>query len=458
MRYPLFAIMVIVLSAAQAAYAQDKWLRKKFMPRADAKLKVRAQEIAPDQVLLPYFVTEVNGDWLWIGKAWVQKKHVVPLNAALDYYTSYLRTHPNSSWAYNMRGISRSKTLFGDKSKKQASADFSAAIRVDPNNRAAYFNRADLRAGLTKNPLFIEETMVLGEDEDVAKAVDDYSAAIRLDASFTYAYYHRAHARMKLDLKDPQNKAINDLTKALQLGLKSADVEEAYISRGDIWFEKKQYDNAITDYSEMIRRFPKHDTPYYRRAKVWKAKGNLDKAIADYTALIRMNAKDERAFLFRGNARLEKGDDTKAASDFAEAMRLDPYFAKEKRDWGADAANYGAYEYAISNLNDAIHLDPKFANAYNSRAWLYATCPEAKYRDGKQAIADAQKACELTGWKNFSFIDTLAAAYAEHGDFKEAMRWQEKVIELAPNNKKDKFRAKLKLFKSGKPYRQTRKK
>jgi len=73
-----------------------------------------------------------------------------------------------------------------------------------------------------------------------------------------------------------------------------------------------------------------------------------------------------------------------------------------------------------------------------------------------QAVADAQQACELTQWQEVEYVDTLAAAYAESGNFDEAVRWQEKAVELAPDDRKDHYRINLKLYKSGMPFRQTR--
>ena len=57
-----------------------------------------------------------------------------------------------------------------------------------------------------------------------------------------------------------------------------------------------------------------------------------------------------------------------------------------------------------------------------------ATCPEAKYRDGGKAVESATRACELTKWKSSEFLNTLAAAYAESGDFDAAVTWQTRAI------------------------------
>ena len=76
-----------------------------------------------------------------------------------------------------------------------------------------------------------------------------------------------------------------------------------------------------------------------------------------------------------------------------------------------------------------------------------ATCPNPTYRDGKKAVEIAIEACELTRWKEAYCLETLAAAYAESGDFANAVKWQIKAIELEADPKeKEDYRARLKLF------------
>ena len=103
----------------------------------------------------------------------------------------------------------------------------------------------------------------------------------------------------------------------------------------------------------------------------------------------------------------------------------------------------------------AIRLDPWDPKAYKGRAWLWATCPDEKYRDGKRAVESATRACKLTDWKVADYLDTLAAAWAEAGDFDAAVEWQENALGiLAKNdeqNRKD-FEARLTLYRAKKPY------
>ena len=67
------------------------------------------------------------------------------------------------------------------------------------------------------------------------------------------------------------------------------------------------------------------------------------------------------------------------------------------------------------------------------------------------ALAEATRACEATGYKHEEFLHTLAAAYAETGDFKSAVKWVTKAAEISPDD--EEFAAHIKLFKSSKPLR-----
>ncbi len=116
----------------------------------------------------------------------------------------------------------------------------------------------------------------------------------------------------------------------------------------------------------------------------------------------------------------------------------------------------GGYGEAISDYEAAVRVDPNYALGFTDLAWLRAACPAGKFRDGAKAIENATKACELTNWKDHRYVGTLAAVYAEVGDFAAAVKWQKKAIDLLTEDKRDKWQAsyesRLRLYQSGKPY------
>jgi WD40 repeat protein/serine/threonine protein kinase len=113
----------------------------------------------------------------------------------------------------------------------------------------------------------------------------------------------------------------------------------------------------------------------------------------------------------------------------------------------------GEIEEALTEYTAAIRQNPGLEQAYNARAWIQATANEGRFRDGRNAVLDATKACDLTEWKSWQFIDTLAAAYAEAGEFGQALKWQTKAHEFAPEREKGDLAKRLELYQSGTAYR-----
>jgi hypothetical protein len=110
---------------------------------------------------------------------------------------------------------------------------------------------------------------------------------------------------------------------------------------------------------------------------------------------------------------------------------------------------------AVDICRQAIISDPKDDWSYNQLAWIKATCSEATIRDGKEAVAAARKACELTQWKQSAWIDTLAAAYAEVGDFKRAVDFEEQALRTGPPGESDQkeIRERIAMYKQSRPFR-----
>ena len=81
---------------------------------------------------------------------------------------------------------------------------------------------------------------------------------------------------------------------------------------------------------------------------------------------------------------------------------------------------------------------------------------DAAFRDGERAVQDATRACSLTGWKKGYYLGTLAAAYAEVGDFAAALTWQQKAFTDPTYEQQygEKVRERIFLYEAGKPYRQ----
>ena len=117
----------------------------------------------------------------------------------------------------------------------------------------------------------------------------------------------------------------------------------------------------------------------------------------------------------------------------------------------------GRYDRALADCDQAVEIGPKDWWGHDYRAWIRATCFEAKFRDGKKAVEGATRACELSDWKNPSCLETLAAAEAEAGDFDAAVKWQARALDLVTDDEaKPRFFERLELFRKKRPYRDVR--
>ena len=188
-----------------------------------------------------------------------------------------------------------------------------------------------------------------------------------------------------------------------------------------------------------------------------------DRAITLYSRCIEFGELNRRnlsvALNNRGNIKLKQSKYNQAIEDFNLSLNQNPTYAKALSNRGIAQELKGFYGEAISDFRDALTIDPKLQDTQNRLAWIKATCPVGSLRDGDLAVKLAFDLNESTGWSAPSFLDTLAAAYAEKGDFGLAQKFQSQALDLMRQNNiegqdKDAQIIRLGLYKLGKPYRE----
>jgi tetratricopeptide (TPR) repeat protein len=226
-----------------------------------------------------------------------------------------------------------------------------------------------------------------------------------------------------------------------------------YFLRGNEHSERGELNQAIADFTEALRIYPQFAAAYHNRAVIETRRGEPDRAIADFAKALRFDPDNPATYLDRGRAYGAVGQYDLALADFNQALGLDPKNARAYRDRGAIHSRKGANDRAIADCKESLRLDPGDGIANNELAWLRATCADAKLRDGKEAVEYATKACKLSNWKLATALDTLAAAYAELGEFDEARKWIKQALDLASEDEKAELRPRSELYQAGKPYR-----
>ena len=188
-------------------------------------------------------------------------------------------------------------------------AELTQAIKLNPNNALAYYNRAKA---------FVKRG-------DYNNAIADHTKIIELDPNDASAYFLRGISYCE---KGDYDNGIADLNKTIELDSNHA---EAYFNRGTARYLKGDYDNAITDYNKAIELDPNHAKAYYNRGTAHCEKGDYDRAIADYTQALDLEPNDAEAYVLRGNVYYLKDNYDSAIADYTEALKLVPNYKEVKR-------------------------------------------------------------------------------------------------------------------------------
>ena len=180
----------------------------------------------------------------------------------------------------------------------------------------------------------------------------------------------------------------------------SHDRVNSYRTSGYSHYVEENYEQALADFNKAIKINPINYDAYFHRAELYKQQKEYDLALADFNKAIELNPYPPY-YLGRGSV----------------------YYMKKQ------------YDLAIKEYIKAIRLG-NYPPAYHDLAWLLATCSDEKYRDGSKAVAFAEKAVGFGKRAGYHIVlepqvlNTLAAAYAEAGDFDMAVKSQEKAIQL----------------------------
>ena len=228
------------------------------------------------------------------------------------------------------------------------------------------------------------------------------------------------------ELNQSYREAVKLLTRAIED--ERGDVIKLALARrfrGLAYKHLGRRDEALNDFLEVIRIQPKLDLGYYDAGVIYNLTNRYKEAVDAMTRAIDLqqdNSGLARRRSERGNAYFHLGQFKRAQDDFVAAVRIGP-------------------------------RDP---DVLNNAAWFRATCPDPAFRNGKEAVELASRACQLDKWKDADQIDTLAAAHAEAGNFAEAERYQLKGLSLlsADEALRPKFQARLKQYRAKQPVRQ----
>ena len=319
---------------------------------------------------------------------------------------------------------------------QNSSALYQRALKVTENN---YIMHSNYGASLT-------------EDGRYDEALKHLNRALQIRPRYYYAHHNLGRVFLKQEKFD---EAIECFNKALHL---KPDYHKAYFGLGVALLKQSKTDQAIDSWKRAIRLKPDYADANYNIAAAMTEQGKYDEALKYFANALLAQPNWPEAYYEMGRVYYLQDNRDLAIKHCSEALRIKPDYIIARVTLAHTLFEIGNIQPAIEHYYKALQLDPNNVYVLKNLAWIVATSEDPKLHNPGDAVKFAERACELTDYKQIEALDTLAVAYSAAGRFHEAVLTAEKAIELAlsagEKSLADEIQKRLQLYNLGQPYRQ----
>ena len=332
------------------------------------------------------------------------------------------------------------QALAKDGKYEEALAACRKAIQHDPENAAAFNGAAMALAGMEK----------------IREAIDHYKKALEIKPSYTDARYNLAQLLSRAGYDDA---ASVEMKKILAI---DPDDAGALVSMAEDMAGRGESRKAFVYYEKALEKDPQNPALYYNAGCVLMQGGNPERAGSFFRKTIDLEKDHYGAHANLGTILAREGNPEEAEKHFRKMIRIQPDNASGYYNLGAALLQMREKSPAIKYFEKCLEIDPEHTDAMNRLAWLFATSPNPDLRNGNKALKLSEKACELTNYENPLYLDTLAASFAEAGNFSEAVNTAKKALRISESMNMEIFckdiQSRIDLFQSSKPFRREKRK
>ena len=244
------------------------------------------------------------------------------------------------------------------------------------------------------------------------------------------------------------------ITKLQQVIQSEPNHAMAVLSLGAAYQKKSMFTEAERQFRRVLELQSDNAAAHNNLGALCIRTRRWDEAKVHLTKAIESNPRYAKAFHNLGIVSANKQDAAEAIQNLLKAVEINPDLSKAHEDLGnlyraqKDIAN------AISHYRQALRSNSNLLMTANSLAWLLATTRDDELRDGEEALRWALRCGAGTNYRNPGVFNTLAAAYAETGDFDKAVEWQKKALASAPESMKSMCKQRIELYSQHKALRQ----
>ena len=224
------------------------------------------------------------------------------------------------------------------------------------------------------------------------------------------------------------------------------------------WRQTTHWRDTETLWKHTLAITPDSDVAQVGLAGILFVRGEIDEAADHYQRALRLRDGNVAAHYGLGKALAAKQKTDEAIFHFQKTLSIQPDYVAASNDLGVLFASKGEIANAIAAWRQTLSFDADDPNATNDLAWVLATAADADLRDGREALALAQRATRSGGETPFT-LRTLAAAQAENNQFANAVATAERGENLAKQQGNvamaESLRQCADLFRRGEPMHAT---
>jgi len=363
------------------------------------------------------------------------------LEDAVKAFQSAIKINPENAEVYRALAM----TLARMERTGEAIQHFDVSLKLDDRNPDVHFQYAEV-------------LQRLGRSEE---AIRHYEKAVELFPNFAVAYARLSHSLKQKGRTDEAKRnlelAIDQFRIALDRSPQDADL---HFRLGMAYVQSERTSEAVTEFREALRLKPKHGDALFNLGLSLEMQGEVQEA---EEILRRATAHSEvaaDAYHALGVMMNKQGKIEEAVKLYEQCVALKPSKSLAVEDLTGYYLGNRRFSDAIRILQLAVEKSPNNVMVLNTLAKLLATCRDSNLRNGKAAVALALKAAELTHNQEPSVLATLAAAYAETGDFTQAAEIARKAAQRAEDTQEAELalmiRDQLDGYLKNQPYRDPR--
>jgi protein O-mannosyl-transferase len=249
--------------------------------------------------------------------------------------------------------------------------------------------------------------------------------------------------------------AVAQFNKALKI---QPEYAVAHNNLGNAFLRLGQTADSYTHLQKALEFDPNNAEAQNNIGNTLVQMGRPDEAAAHYKKAVEIDPSYVQAHNNLGALFLQTGHLEESVIHLQKALALEADSADAHNNLSNTFMRMGEFDEALAHYNRALELRPSDVSAQNNLAWLLATFPDARIRNGTRAVQLAEQADVRTGGVNPVIVATLSAAYAETGRFQEAVRTARRALDLANATDNvtlaEAIKAQIALYEAGIPSRE----